>query len=203
MIETAAARMRKHFTLLLISYLGLAAPFAQSAEGDPERTRVAVRDLRGRTVRPLVGKDRRATLLVFIAHDCPISNVYAREIGRICTAYRARGVATYVVYVERDLDHAKAEKHWREFGYPCAGLIDPDRKLIRLTGARMTPEAALLNRQGAVIYRGRIDDTYVDYGKRRHEPTSRDLRRAIEAHLAKKSISPSRTPVVGCYIPDA
>src|SRR5438128_1061080 len=72
---------------------------------------VVVKDVEGRSVRPLAGKARKATLLFFIAHDCPISNGYAPEMARICKAYEARGVTTYVVYVERDIKPADARKH--------------------------------------------------------------------------------------------
>jgi hypothetical protein len=123
-------------------------------------------------------------------------------MARICKAYEVRGIAAYVVYVEQDLKPADAQKHARDFRFPCTALMDPQRKLVRFTGARMTPEAVLVAPGGKIVYRGRIDDTYIDYGKRRDTPQSRDLRRSIDAHLDHKPVSPSRTQVVGCFIPD-
>jgi hypothetical protein len=53
-----------------------------------------------------------------------------------------------------------------------------------------------------MVYRGRIDDRYVDFGKTRPAPTNRDLERVLEAILAGKSLSSETTPAVGCFIPD-
>ena len=190
----------KYGALPILLLVGTAAAAWQSAL--PKPTQIVVTDVEGKKVRPLADSRVRATLLFFIAHDCPVSNAYAPEMARICKAYEKKSVATYVVYVEQDLSPEDARKHARDFGFPCRALLDRDRKLIRFAGAKMTPEAALVSHKGDVVYRGRIDDTYIDYGKRRDEPTSRDLRRALEAYLAGKPVSPNRTPVIGCYIPD-
>jgi hypothetical protein len=53
-----------------------------------------------------------------------------------------------------------------------------------------------------VLYRGRIDDRVADFGKRRVEPTRRDLRLALDAILAGKPVPARRTKAVGCYIPE-
>jgi hypothetical protein len=67
----------------------------------------------------------------------------------------------------------------------------------------MAPEAAVLAPDGKVVYRGRIDDRYADYGKRRPEPTQRDLRDALDAVLENKPVRAPTTKVIGCYLPDA
>ena len=41
-----------------------------------------------------------------------------------------------------------------------------------------------------------------DFGKRRVEPTRRDLRLALDAILAGKPVSARLTKAVGCYIPE-
>lgn len=163
---------------------------------------IEVIDVQGKRIRPLADTHVRGALLFFIAHDCPISNAYAPEIARICKTYEKRAIATYVVYVERDISPAAASKHARDFRFPCRALLDRERRMVRFAGARMTPEAALVARNGNVVYRGRIDDTHIDYGKRRDEPTTRDLRQALDAFLANKPVARNRTPVIGCYIPD-
>ena len=65
----------------------------------------------------------------------------------------------------------------------------------------MTPEAHLIDPKGNVRYRGRINDLYVDYGKRRHAATSNDLQDAIEALVRGNEIVTPTTKAVGCYIP--
>jgi len=53
-----------------------------------------------------------------------------------------------------------------------------------------------------MIYRGRVDDLYVDFGQARAEPTTHDLADAIESTLLGKSVANPRTQAIGCLIAD-
>ena len=92
-------------------------------------------------------------------------------------------------------------KHAEEFKIGSPVILDKDLTIAKLVQAEMTPEAHLIDRTGKVVYRGRIDDLYADYGKRRRAPTSHDLRDAIECVVRGNEIKSSRTKAVGCYIP--
>ena len=94
------------------------------------------------------------------------------------------------------------EKHLTEYSYPFAGLRDPKHELVKLAGAKITPEAAVFDREGKLLYRGRIDDRYVDFGKMRAAPTQRDLELALEAILAGKPAPAAGGPAIGCFIAD-
>ncbi len=58
----------------------------------------------------------------------------------------------------------------------------------------------MISKDDAVVYRGRIDDTYTTFGKRRPEPTTRELRDALEAVIAGKKPKVTKTDSVGCRI---
>src|SRR5262249_54873886 len=94
-----------------------------------------------------------------------------------------------------------AQQHAREFDIKCPVLIDRAHELVKHTGATITPEAAVLTAGGRLAYRGRIDDRQVALGQRRPRPTRQDLRDALEAILADKTVAHARTKAVGCYIP--
>jgi hypothetical protein len=81
-------------------------------------------------------------------------------------------------------------------------LLDPAHKVVRAAGATVTPEAAVISPSGTLLYRGRIDDLYLDFGKRRREPTKRDLREALDAILTGKKPALRTTNAVGCFIPE-
>ena len=51
-----------------------------------------------------------------------------------------------------------------------------------------------------VSYRGRIDDTYTTYGKRRPKPTTHDLRNALTSILAGRKVATPVTRAIGCQI---
>ena len=142
-----------------------------------------------------------ATVIIFIAHDCPIANAYAPEIKRICKQYRDKSVQFILVYSEADLTSDQARKHAKDYGYMCPIVLDNDHALARKIGAKITPEAFVIDSKGKQAYHGRIDDLYPEVGVRRYEVTKHDLRLALDALLAGKKISPAATKAVGCFIP--
>ena len=75
-------------------------------------------------------------------------------------------------------------KHAREFGLTLPVLIDAKHELVSAAGITRTPEVAVFTPDGTLAYRGRIDDRYAGFGKKRPVPTQRDLRDALTAIAA-------------------
>lgn len=139
----------------------------------------------------------KATVLFFIATDCPIANRYAPEIARIDKAYSAKGVKTYRIYTTKD---AKAIiQHGNEYSLSMTAVLDSNRSLMAATGAKISPEAIVLNQKGVLVYRGRIDDQNVEHGVVR-KGYRRDLRVALDELLAGKPISQPEMTAIGCYL---
>ena len=182
------------FTALILLWLVFAP--GPAGAGPP----IVLKDTRGQPFRIFTSQRARPTALLFIGHDCPISNKYSPEINRIVAEFGSR-ISFYIIYPDPDLKPADARKHAAEYGYRCPALLDPDHKAVKRAGATITPEAALFDPAGRLAYRGRIDDTFVDFGKRRDAPTRRDLRLALTAVLNGKKIAPNITRPVGCFIP--
>lgn len=157
-------------------------------------------DVAGQPHRLPARDECRALVLFFVAHDCPMSNGYAPEIARLCKEFTPQGAAFRVVYAERDLAFEDAARHAKEFAFPCPAILDRELRLARRTGATTTPQAALLSPDGVLLYLGRIDDIYADFGKKRAQPEHRDLRDAIAAVLAGRTVAQPRTPCLGCHI---
>ena len=147
-------------------------------------------------------KPGEITVVLFTRSDCPISNRCAPEIRRLCQAYELRGVAFYLVYVDPGEQPEVIRRHLREYQYPCQGLRDPQHTLVTHCGATTTPEAVVFGQNRVMIYRGRVDDRYVDFGQARAEPTTHDLADAIESTLLGKSVANPRTQAIGCLIAD-
>ena len=57
-----------------------------------------------------------------------------------------------------------------------------------------------MGRAGKLEYLGRIDDQYPGLGKKRTAPSQRDLRNALDAVVAGRSVKVARTEAVGCSI---
>lgn len=162
-------------------------------------------DLKGRHVDPLGATDAKVTVFLFARTDCPISNRYAPEVRRLYEKFASRGVAFWLVYPDPDESPEGIRRHVKEYHYPLGVLRDPRHALVKMTGVHVTPEAAVFFPRASgpqMVYRGRIDDRYVDYGKMRPAPTTHDLERFLETILERRPIKTQITPAVGCFIPD-
>ena len=163
-------------------------------------SRISLDDLGGVQQRPFAPPAGQLSALFFVNTDCPVSNSYAREIRRICTGFGGR-LHCYLVYTDPTVGAAATAKHKADYGhggYPA--IVDVNHLLVKAAGATVTPEVALVDAAGALVYRGRIDDSYAAAGRRRAVITDRNLSAAVEASLAGKPVSPPRTKASGCFI---
>jgi hypothetical protein len=160
----------------------------------------SVRDLDGRPLDPLGRGGAPATVLLFVDPECPISNAFAPEVRRLHDAFTPRGVRFFLVYADPRRSAEELRAHATSYGYPMPALRDAEHELVERAGATLTPEACVF-RAGELVYRGRIDDRYVDFGKLRAAPTSHDLRDALEAVLTGDWPAVPWPPAIGCAIP--
>jgi hypothetical protein len=113
------------------------------------------------------------------------------------------GGAFQLVYPNPSDDAAAIARHLKEYGYPPSiGAADPAHTLVNSVGATITPEAAVLDADRRLIYRGRIDDRFVELGRERPKATTHDLREALMAALAGKPVKTAVRQAVGCFIAD-
>jgi peroxiredoxin len=142
----------------------------------------------------------RAVVIFFMTTDCPLSNSYIPEINRIRAEYADRGVTIYAVQTDTTISDAEVRKHTADFRLTFPVLLDPTQILVRLVGATVTPQVAVLSSDGVLKYLGRIDNRIADFDKRRPAATRSDLRDALDAVLSGKPVAQPRTDAVGCYI---
>ncbi len=164
-----------------------------------EGTKLLLKASDGQTYKPLEAKGQRATVLVFLMHDCPVTNATVPELARLSREFASHGVQFFGVYASET--DKEIETHRRDYGLPFPGLLDPKLQLARLAGATRVPEAALFSPEGALLYRGRIDDRASKPGAMRAKPSRHDLRLALEAVLAGRQPEQRFTPAIGCYLP--
>ncbi len=155
----------------------------------------AVRDLDGATIDPL--SSEAPTVLVFVASECPISNQYAPLLHAMAKDFGVRGVRFWLVYPSRLDSATKIRAHQAAFDFGMRALLDPEQRLVRFTGATVTPSVAVLRADHSLAYLGRIDDRYESFGVARPAPTRADLDLALRAVLVGKTSAPARTAAVG------
>src|SRR6266404_7539700 len=186
---------------ILLVAVGLAVNFVCSAE-EHSSSQLHVFDLAGRQVDPLQAIGAKAIVFLFIRTDCPLSNRYAPEVKRLHDRFAKSGVRFWLVYPDQGESGEIIRNHIKEYEYRLSALRDPEHKLVKITGAQVTPEAAVFLPGGRMVYRGRIDDRYVALGKARPAPTTRDLEQVLEALLEGKQVTNKTTAAIGCFIPD-
>jgi thiol-disulfide isomerase/thioredoxin len=184
-----------------------------------------IRGVEGSILRPFEPTGR-VSVIFFVATDCPISNAYAPEIQRICREYGPKGAECSLMYEDvppvSELRPGQAgaggqadvetrgtplddevRRHLSEYRY--AGIpaaVDRTRAIATRAGASRTPQAVVVDRTGAIRYRGRIDNFYAALGVSRQQVTERDLRRTLDAIFAGRPVPVRETEAVGCHIVD-
>jgi hypothetical protein len=145
----------------------------------------------------------KAIVFLFTSTDCPISNRYAPEVQRVASEFVAKGVVFRLVYPNPADEAAAIHDHMTAFSYAGAmeALRDPAHALVKFTKATVTPEAVVVA-GGRVVYRGRIDDRYVELGLERPAATQHDLADALAAVVAGQRVPRATTQAVGCFIAD-
>ena len=192
--------------LVMSSLIGIALAAAVVCGNEPPLVQQSrPLDLAGRQVEPFQTTNAKAIVFLFVRTDCPISNRYAPEVRRLQEKFAARGVIFRLVYPDPDTSIEAIRQHIKEFEYTLDVLRDPQHALVKMAGVRVTPEAAVFVTEGngrRMVYRGRIDNRHVAFGKARSAPTTRDLEDVLEAIIKGERVTATTTPAIGCFISD-
>jgi len=193
-------RQRASAILLLIFSFTAVTITAGAIRGEGAQQPTGV-DLAGKPVDPLRTNPGMPVVLIFLRTDCPISNRYAPTIQRLSAEYAGKTVF-WLIYPDRSESSAAIEQHLRDYGYKLPALHDPQHSLVKLGQAQVTPEVAVFDAGGQLVYHGRIDNWYQDFGHSRSAPTTHELNDAVQAVLSGKTPQVTTASGVGCYISD-
>ncbi|MBA4018885.1 MAG: hypothetical protein C0483_17085 [Pirellula sp.] len=142
--------------------------------------------------------DRKGVVYCFLGVECPVSNGYAPQMQRLAEKFAPQEVALVGVYSELDATRQKTAAHGEEYGlkFPC--LLDTEQSLARQAGIRRVLTVIVVDPEGNIVYRGRIDDRWSPEGKRRDVPRTHELEDAVAALLAGEAPAARETPAFGC-----
>lgn len=190
---------------LLMTALGASSGLRAEGEVKPVAVDADLRliSITGSEVRPFACEvpSGKAAVVIFLTTDCPVANRYAPEIERIRADFAEEGVKMTLVHVDPDLTEKTARRHAAEFSLTAPVVIDRKHRLVAATGAKVTPEAVVIDGVGRIRYRGRINDQFTDFGSQRKRASQHDLRDAISAVLEGRAVVQPETTPVGCFMP--
>lgn len=157
-------------------------------------------DLDGQPYDAWSASEANARVFLFTSIDCPISNRYAPKIGRLYKRYHPQGIDFVLVYSGADESPDMIRQHLAEYAYPCVAVRDPHKTLSKLTQANVTPEAVVFGPGLRMLYRGRIDNLYADFGTSRAVATTNELADMLKALVDGEQVAAHTTEAVGCPI---
>ena len=150
-------------------------------------------DNKERTLKSLAGKN--GTVLLFIAVQCPVSNAYNERMAKLAEDYKAKGIAVIGINSNAAEDAAAVKAHAEQNKLSFTILKDPGNKIADKLGASVTPEAYFLDGNNKLLYHGRIDNA-----RNAAQLETSDLRNALDAALAGKTIEKTEAKAFGCSI---
>src|SRR5438046_5460597 len=105
-------------------------------------------------------RGKAATVVAFVSFECPVSNSYATQLNELTRDSAAKGVAVVLVCLSDESPEAVAKAAAASFKPAMPVVLDAKREFAAGLKAAATPEVFLLDAEGVVRYRGRIDDAW-------------------------------------------
>lgn len=142
------------------------------------------------------------TVYVFLHDECVISQYFTPELTRLFEKYRSKGVGFVGYFPNAAASHEKMSAFGEAYHLDFPLIQDQFKAMARKLGVTITPEVAVWDhRLDMLIYRGRIDDSYVRVGKRKLHPQHFDLQEAIDGWLlGQYHTGLVQTQAIGCFI---
>jgi len=156
----------------------------------------------GKTVSLDDFKAAPALLVMFICNHCPFVKHIRTELARFARDYQTRGLASVAISVNDIANFpedspAKMAEEARAFGYPFPYLYDESQAIAKAYRAACTPDFFLFDASRKLVYRGQFDGSRPGNNI---PVTGADLRAAVDAVLAGRSVAPEQKPSIGCNI---
>jgi thiol-disulfide isomerase/thioredoxin len=194
-------RESRRFPIFFLARAIVAAMLACHFSFYPLLARQTVIDIHGSPNEVLAQDRGKVLVFIFVRSDCSISNRYAPLLQQMNKKYRQQA-SFRLVFPDRNESTDKIRRYLHDYNYQLTAIRDLDHALVKKTMAKTTPEAAVFDAKGDLVYHGRIDNLYEHIGQSRRAATTHELADAIEA--ASKGLHPpvSATEAVGCFISD-
>jgi peroxiredoxin len=156
----------------------------------------------GRRVTPADYHGSVALVVMFICNHCPFVKHVMKELGRLTREYLPKGAAFVAINSNDVQAHPDdSPEHMQELAvtedwiFPF--LYDGSQEVAKAFRAACTPDFFVFDEERTLVYRGQLDDSRPGNDV---PVTGRDLRAALDALIAGKSVPTEQRPSVGCNI---
>ncbi|MBK9736580.1 MAG: redoxin domain-containing protein [Saprospiraceae bacterium] len=148
----------------------------------------------------LMAQSNEITVFVAISEECPICKNIALDLNVIAERF-SENVQLVLLFPFRISNYKTMHQFKEKYNLlKWKGMLDEDQSKAKSLGLSVTPEAIVMDKNGVVLYQGRINDLYNKPGKKNHNAQFNDLSDAIEASLNGIIVKKPWHKAVGCYI---
>ena len=131
-----------------------------------------------------LSEKKSATVVLFLATQCPIATDYAERIVALVKTYNEKHekkVQFIGINSNKQETIEEIAEYSKKHGFEFPVLKDPENKIANYFGAKRTPEVFLLDAKRVLRYAGAIDNSP-------KEPTKHYLKGALDLVIAGKDI---------------
>ncbi len=142
----------------------------------------------------------KGTAVIFTCNMCPFSKGYEDRLVDLAKNYQAEGIG-FVAINPNDPEIVPGDgfdemvERAKEKNFPYPYLVDTTQEIAAAYGARVTPHIFLLDGEGKLAYRGRVDDALKE-----DEVTARDFEAAMTALVNGEQVPAAETKAFGCSV---
>jgi peroxiredoxin len=191
--------MRTFIALLAVAVLMIAAsPNKNGYDIGDTATDFKLKNVDGKMISLADYKDAKGFIVIFDCNTCPYSKAYNERIQELNEKYAAKGFPVIAINAndgsgDRFEDMVRVAKN-KKLKYPY--VFDDTQKVAKAYGATNTPHVFVLNKALKVSYIGAIDDN----ARNANEATKHYVEDAVDALLASKPVTVTKTKAIGCGI---
>ena len=144
----------------------------------------------------------KGMLVMFICRHCPFVKHVQEELAKIGRDYTGRGVGIVAISANDVASHpedspTKLAYQALELQFNFPYLFDESQDVARAYDAQCTPDFFLYDAHARLVYRGQLDNSRPGNDI---PVTGSDLRAALDAVIAGRTVSPDQRPAIGCNI---
>ena len=195
---------RTIFSLLVVMAFVAGAPEEKGYEVGDLVTDFKLKNVDGKMVSLADWKDAKGFIVAFDCNTCPVSQKYNDRIKALSKKYAGQGFPLIAINPNspdvssgESFDEMVRVSKKKNYNFPY--LFDESQEVIRQYQPTNTPHVFVLVKSGSslkVAYIGAIDDNARDEAgvKKRY------VEEAVDALLAGKSVSTTKTKAIGCGI---
>jgi hypothetical protein len=170
-----------------------------SAEKLPILPDLRFQDLQGKIIDLGENQGQHPRAIVFLGTECPISNAAIPALNQLHADLGERA-SVMGVMSDRTVTRAEAQAHFENFDAAFPVLFDASGVLEAQLQPTHVPEAFVFDARDQLVYRGGLNNAYVELGRRRPNVERHYLRDALSAVLQGKPVSPAYVEPVGCLV---